>query len=178
MCRRRIAFVHIPAISRILHGSIVHIIIAGCLGKYRGGCDIGVATVATHHGGVLQATTRLETVAVDKHMPGPHAQGIESAVHGKDRGVENVDAVDFSCGARCYGPRHGRFLYHGYKRAPARIAELLGIVEPRVGEAVGQNDGCRKHGAGEAAAASLVASCLAHSRVKAGGKGFRQRFHS
>lgn len=93
----RIAFVDGPVIDRILVMGGFHEVVAPCLRENRGRSDVGKSPVALDISSPRQIAVGLETISVDNNGSGSHFQTVESPVHGENRCVEDIDAVDFRC---------------------------------------------------------------------------------
>lgn len=128
----RITFVDFPVIARIAGGGITHEFVAVGLGEDRGRGYVAVFRIAFDHGHVGYVAVWFETVAVNGDSARRNLKRIQGAVHGEDRGVENVDAVYFLMVNRGNGPGYGITFYDGTQFLALLFGEFFRIVEQRV----------------------------------------------
>ena len=87
------------------------------------------------------ANVRFEAVAVDNDALRTNLQTVQRAMHGENRGVEDVVSIDFGHIDHTDRPRQGIALDFGAQCTPACIGQLLRIVE-RLVVIVGRKDDC------------------------------------
>lgn len=191
-----VTFVDGPVVGGVFVVEVAHDFVTVGLGE-DGGCgDVAVAAVSFDECLPGDVAPRVEFVAVDDDrcggLPpvgtgynragmgiGARTEGVEGAVHSGDGGAEDVDFVYFPGGAGGYGPGDGFALDDGAQGFAPGFGDLFGVVEPRVGEVVGEDDGGGHYGACEASSAGFVAAGFAVSggmegeqvgRIEGGGK--------
>lgn len=175
---RGVALVDLPAVSGIVGGYGFHILVAMGFGEDRGGGDVAESAVAFDEGLPGDIGIGFEAVAVDDNGFRAHGQAVESAVHRKDRCVEDVDSVDFFGFDAGNGPCDGLLFNYGAEELSALFGQLFGVVEQGVGEVGRQNDGGGKNGAGKTSAAGFVAAGFEDFGVEGRWEGISQRSHS
>ena len=173
----RITFVDFPVIARIAGGGITHEFVAVGLGEDRGRGYVAVFRIAFDHGHVGYVAVWFETVAVNGDSARHNLKRIQGAVHGEDRGVENVDAVYFLMVNRGNGPGYGITFYDGTQFLALLFGEFFRIVEQRVWISVGKNYGSCENGSGQASAPGFIAACFENERSGGGGQWWWKFFH-
>ena len=101
-----------------------------------------------------------EAIAVDEQQLGAQHELVDSSVHGCDRGLQDVQLVDLLGAADAYPPAQRLSLDDGAKELALALGELLGVVEQRVGEALGQDDRSGHYGPSQATPPRLIAAAL------------------
>lgn len=160
-----IACVVVPTVVRVLFVKLQHEIVATGFGQNAGGGDREVFAIALDDGLIIDEGIGFETIAVDDDKFGAKCQGIESTVHGKDRGVENVDFVDFTGRNFGDGPSKSIAFYLFAQLITHLCRELLAIVETRVLIVGRENDGGGKYGTCQTTAPCLVATGLHETAI-------------
>ena len=127
--KRGIAGVVNPVVERILFVEFVHSVVAVGFGKDGGGCDGKKFAVAFDDGLMRQVLVGLEAISVHDEELRSHAEGVESAVHREDGGVQDVDAVNFLGRHAGNRPSERIALNDGAEFSTATVGQLLGIVE-------------------------------------------------
>ena len=110
-------------------------------------------------------TVGLEAVAVDNDGLGTHGKLVEGTVHGKDGGVEDVDAVNLLGADDAHRPGHGVALDDVAQLVAPFLGKLLRVVQQVVPVVLGQDDRRSIHAACQTAATSLVAAGLCLSLI-------------
>ena len=152
-----IAHVVVPAILRIFLGNAAHILIAVRFRQNRRGSNAHHLSVALHDGLIGRVAIGLKLVAIDQNKLRAHLELVERTVHRQNRGVENVDAVDFFWPHMRHSPRQRLLLNHGAQQIALPLGELLAVVDNVVVKIGGQNHrggGYRTH---ERSTTSLIA---------------------
>ena len=155
-----VAFVFVPVVLGEVLRNAQHVLVTVGLGEDGGSRNAHVGAVALDNGGVRHIAPGLEAVAVDQDVLRGDLEGVEGAVHGQDRGVEDVDAVNL------LGPHHGHcpcerlMLDDGAQHFALALGELFAVVDDVVIEVGWQYHSSRSDGAGKRSAACLVASGL------------------
>ena len=90
-----IPLVTIPVIIRIFLVKAVHVVITIGLCQNGGGSDGKVLPVSFHYGRMRQVPIFFKAVAVYQQMLRTDIQLVNSTVHGKKGGIENIDFVNF-----------------------------------------------------------------------------------
>ena len=153
-----VACILIPAVLRMRFVELPHVRIAVGFGEDAGGCNAAELTIAFDDAVVWNVLVGVKAVAVYQQRLGAYGQLIDGAVHGQERGVEDVDFIDFLLIYRCHGPGKRAGFDVGAQFFALRLVELLGIVEEWMIKARGQNDGRCEHGASKAATAGFIAT--------------------
>ena len=122
----------------------------------RGG-DAEAEGVAAHDG-LLGPGEIPDGEAVDEdHVWAGGAEGGDGALHGEVGGAEDVEVVDFGRGGEAGGEADAGVLGEFFVEALALGGgDFFRIVQARVVEVVGEEDGGGEHGTSEAAAANFV----------------------
>ena len=102
----------------------------------------------------------IEPVAVYDESLWPYAQSGNGTVHGEERGMKDVNLIDFLGCHYAYRPCHGIALYLLAKGITAPLSQLLRVVKVGVVIVGRQDDGGGIHAAGQATTPGLVATCL------------------
>lgn len=159
-----IAHVALPAVAGVLRGQLGHQVVAVGLGQNRGGGDAEIFAVTLHYGMGGNVHHRdgvkiwLEFVAVHYDMRGAHLEGVKSAVHSEDGGVQDIYTVNLVVRHHVHGPRQSLLLDDGAQSLTLGGVELFGIVEAGVFE-VGGEYYCRTADRpAQASASGLVAA--------------------
>ena len=98
MLNRRIAFILLPIIVRILIIKLFHNMVTSCLCQDRSRCDNLIFSVTAHNALMLDIFIFIETISVDKKQLRPDFQLVDGAMHSQKRCVEDVYLVDFLSG--------------------------------------------------------------------------------
>ena len=168
MLFRGIALIAVPSVAGKLFVQAVHVVVAVGLGQDGRGGDGKVLAVALHHRGVGNVGIFLETVAVDEQVLRTDGELVDGAVHGQERGVEDVDFVDFLRRDDAHGPRQGLPLDDLAQSVSLVLGQLLGVVQQFVAEILRQDDGGGIDGARQTAATGLVAPGLGQIGIQIG----------
>ena len=99
-----------------------------------------------------------EAVAVDDDGFRTDGELVEGTMHRKDRGVEDVDLVDFFWRNDAYRPRHSIAFNLLAQQIPFLLGQLLGVVEHLVLIVFRQDNSSRKDAACQTTASSLIAT--------------------
>ena len=102
----------------------------------------------------------IEPVAVYDESLWPYAQSGNGTVHGEERGMKDVNLIDFLGCHYAYRPRHGIALYLLAKGVATLLGQFLRVVELRIVVVGRQDDGCRINAASQATTPGLIAPCL------------------
>ena len=143
----------------------------------RGGGDTGIGRVAVDDGPVILepiGSERAEFVAVDKQELRRRIQAQHRPLHARDGGPEDVEAVDFRRADFFYGPGDGFALNHFPKFLPGALGHLFRIVQQRMAEVRGQDDGGGEDRSGQRSPSGLVAAGFQPRRLQIG---LQIRFH-
>ena len=154
----RVTLVVVPVVVGVLRVQAVHIIVAVGLGKNRCSGNVHQFAVALDHGLVRGVAVGFELVAIDHHVLGAYLQSVEGAVHGENRGVEDVDLVDLLGGDDAERPGESIAFDIFAQGIALLLGELLRVVEQGVRVVGREYHRCGIHIAGQASAASLIAT--------------------
>ena len=147
-----------PVVLRILLGQLVHIVVTIGLGKDRGCRDGEELAITLDNGRMRKVTIRFEAVAVDNDGFRAHLKLVEGPMHGQDRGIENVDAVNLLRSDDTYGPSHRIALNDLAQLIALTLSQLFGVVEQFVVLIGGQDDSRSIDAACQTASTRLVAA--------------------
>lgn len=107
------------------------------------GGDRGVQSVAPYDRAVRYARVRWKAVSIHEDEGRSLRQPVERQVHGTERGLQYVDAIDLGGVYLCYRKGKGFPFNKWTKDVPVFFPELLGIVQQRMVKIRGQ-DYCRR----------------------------------
>ena len=125
--------------------------------------DGGEGGIAVDDGPVVleaEAPEGAELVAVDEEERRLRVEPEDGALHPRDGGPEDVDAVNLLCLNRFHGPGDGFALDDGTEFVALPLRQLLRVVEERMAEIRREDHGGGIHRSGERPAAGLVAPGL------------------
>ena len=131
-------------------------------------CDGGVFPVAFHHAKMGCGRVGMEFVAIYQDELWSSLQCVEGAVHGEQRGLQDVYPVN------CFGAHFGycpgkTFFFNDFAQSIALVCrKLFGIIQQRMVKIFGQNNRCREHRACQAATTCFVAASLQKIRLMVG----------
>ena len=81
-------------------------------------------------------------------------------MHGQERSIEDVDFIYFLRAHLSDGPGQGGLLDYLPRSVAIPFAELLGVVEQRMGKIFRQDDGGGEDRAGQATPPRFIAACF------------------
>ena len=163
-----IALVAQPIVLGVFLGKGVHIVITKRFGEDARCSYRQILAIALDYGGVWQVMIRFETVAIDDDGLRTDSELVEGAVHGENRGIEDVDFVNFPGCDHSYRPCHGITHDDLTQGVALPLRELLGVIELVVGIVGRENDRRRIDAASETTASSLVAARLSKAGMIVG----------
>lgn len=157
-----------PVVLGVFGCQSIHIVITKSFGedarcRYR-----QVFAIALDNGGVRQMLIGLEAVAINNDGLGTNSKLVEGTVHGKNRGIENVNLVDFLGCDHPYRPCHGIAHDDLTQGIALPLRELLGVIELFVGIVGWKDDSRRIDAASKATASCLVAARLSETDMIVG----------
>ena len=135
----RIAFVLCPVIVWEFLGNASHILVTMSLGKDARSSYAHHLAVALDDGGEGDVAVGIKAVTVDEDVLGTHREPVKCPVHGSDRGLEDVDAVNFLGRDHSHSPCQSLVLDNGAQHVALVLGELLAVVEQFVVEVGRQN---------------------------------------
>ena len=153
-----ISFVDFPSIARMPGGKMTHVFVAMGFGKDRGSSDVCKATVAFYECCPGDAAIVGESVAVDNNRFRPQPETVERPMHGKDRGPEDVDAVNFFVIHDSDSPCQSFVFDYDAQGFATFFTDLLRVVEPWMAECRGEDYGGGIDGPGKSTAPGFVAT--------------------
>ena len=158
-----ITFAFFPAIMGIFLGKVVHVVVAKGLCQDAGSSDGKIFAVTLHYGGVGQATVGFEPVSVHYYGLRSHCELVKSTVHGKERSIQNVYAVDFLWRHHTHSPCHS-IANHNFAQGIALLfGQFLRVIEQGILIVLGQNDSSGIYTASEASTSCLVTARFYHA---------------
>jgi len=155
---RWIPCIAIPPILGMCLVKVFHEFVAVCFGQNTGSGNVQEPPVALYLCFMGNGSVGFESIAIHRNKMGLSAQIIERPVHRQHAGIENVDFVDFGWTATAHPPEKGFFFDNLSQRFALRLANLIGIVEPRMVKISGKNDRCRHYRTGQTTPASFIAA--------------------
>jgi len=124
-----VTFVDVPVVIGKTQVKQLHVLVTG--GFCQNGCcsDGLVKPIASCDAAVWYSAVGIEAVAVDQQKFGYLFQLINGPVHGQERGVEDIYAVDLFSRNTGHGPGKRFFFNEGPQLAALFLCQFFGIVE-------------------------------------------------
>ena len=129
MLGRGIALVMLPVVVGVLLVQAVHIVVAVGLGQDGGRCDVHQFAIALNHRLVGCVAIGLELITIDNNVLGAYLQPVQRAVHGQDRGVEDIDLINLLGRHDAECPRHRIALDILAQGIALLLGQLLRVIE-------------------------------------------------
>lgn len=170
-----VAFVDGPVVRGVRIVQACHPFVAVGLGEDAGGGDAAETTVTFHEARVWYAGVGDEAVTVDQQVLRRGAELCDGAMHGDERGAEDVERVDL----RRFHGHHGPSQRTRFDQRTQGFAfcggEFLAVVQTGDACAGRQDHRCGHHRTGQAATARLVAAGFEQAFGVVGGEGHTAR---
>ena len=155
-----IPLVFIPTVLRVKVVQLHHIIVAIGLCQHRSGCNGEILAVALYNTVIGNIAIGLKTVSIDNKMLRCNTQLLYGAVHSKNRGIEDIDAVYLLRLYPSNGPCYGITLNNRTQGLALLLAQLLRIIEQRMFVPDRQYHGSGIHSPRQTTAAGFIATCF------------------